>query len=65
MFSIGKFRIMHESEVRKFEKLHKIFRCYSEDQLDEIISGKIHLRRSPGPRKRELKVVYKAGGANE
>jgi hypothetical protein len=51
MFSIGSYRIMHESEYRKFEKLHRIFREYDEADLDRIISGTIHLRRSPGKRK--------------
>lgn len=47
MFSIGKYRILHQSEFSKFEKLHRIFRVYSEEKLDEIISGKIHLHKNP------------------
>lgn len=47
MIKVGHYRIVHESEIRKFEKLHKIFRVYSEAELDLIISGKVHLRRNP------------------
>lgn len=47
MISIGKYRIVHESEMRKFEKYHRIFRHYDEKQLDEIISGQVHLHRNP------------------
>jgi len=47
MFSVGKYRIMHESEVRKFEKLSRIFNHYSEPQLNDILSGKVHLHRNP------------------
>lgn len=47
MISIGKYRIVHESEMRKFQKLHKIFRAYDERELDDIINGKVHLHRNP------------------
>lgn len=54
MISIGKYRLLHESEMRKFEKLHKIFRVYDEADLDRIIQGTIHLHKSPGKRKKEV-----------
>jgi len=47
MIKISTYRIMHESEFRKFEKLHKIFKEWTEAQLDEIITGTIHLHRNP------------------
>lgn len=53
MIRIGKYRIYHQSEDRKYEKLHKIFRAYSEKELDDIISGKVHLHRNPTKKKEE------------
>jgi hypothetical protein len=53
MIHVFKYRILHESEFRKFEKLYRIFRHFTEEDLDLLISGRIHLRRSPGPRKRK------------
>ena len=52
MISVGCYRILHKSEFQKFEKLHRIFRTWSEDQLDLILAGKIHLRRSPMAKRR-------------
>lgn len=53
MIKVGSYRILHESEFRKFEKLHRIFREYSEDELDLIISGRVHLHLNPKRKKRE------------
>lgn len=52
MISIGKYRIVHESEWRKFQKLHKIFRVYDEAQLDAIIDGKVFLHKAPRRKKK-------------
>ena len=47
MIKVGSYQIMHVSEFRKFEKLHRIFREYDEKQLDAIISGTVHIHRNP------------------
>jgi hypothetical protein len=47
MIHAGKVWILWDSEMRKFQKLHKIFRHYSEADLDLIVSGKMFLRRAP------------------
>jgi len=31
MIKVGRYRILHQSEFAKFEKLRKIFRVYSDD----------------------------------
>lgn len=47
MIKIGSIHILTNNEFSKYEKLHKIFRTYSVNELDDIVAGKIHLRRNP------------------
>lgn len=47
MIQIGSIHILTAREFSKYEKLYKIFRTYSHDELDGILSGKVHLRRNP------------------
>ncbi len=53
MIKIASLRILHESEFRKYGKLHKIFHVYDEKVLDNIIAGKVFLRKAPTKRKKE------------
>ena len=52
MISVGSYRILHKSEFSKFEKLHKIFWAFSEEMLDAIITGKVHLHKNPKKKER-------------
>jgi len=49
--TIGPYMIMRKSDYPLFEKAHKLARSLTEDQIDEILAGKRHTRRSPGKRK--------------
>lgn len=62
MIQIGSIHILSNREFSKYEKLHKIFRTYSTQELDDIISGKVHLRRNPVKTKRQPQYPYRPAG---
>ena len=59
MIKIAGMVIMGEKDFRKYERLHKIFRSYSERELDDILAGKIHLRRNPVKVRRQPQYPYR------
>jgi len=63
MIQIGSVHILTGKEFSKYEKLHRIFRVYSSQELDDILAGKIHLRRNPV--KTRKSVYYRPPSANE
>jgi hypothetical protein len=44
---------MWPSEWRKLNKVYKVFNIYDEEALDNIIAGKVFLRKAPTKRKKE------------
>ncbi len=44
---IGNYIIIKTSEMPLYEKAHKLARVLSEDDLDDILAGRRHLRRNP------------------
>ena len=59
MIKIGSIHILTNNEFSKYEKLHKIFRTYSVSELDDIVAGKIHLRRNPVKIRRQPQYPYR------
>jgi hypothetical protein len=65
MIQIGSIRILSNREFSKYEKLHKIFRVYSTQELDDILAGKIHLRRNPARKSTAPAYPYRPPSAND
>lgn len=59
MIQIGSVHILTGKEFSKYEKLHRIFRVYSSQELDDILAGKIHLRRNPVKIRRQPQYPYR------
>ena len=44
---IGNFIIIRESALLQYQKAHKLARMLTENDLDLILAGKMHLHRNP------------------
>ena len=65
MIQIGCIHVLSGKEFSKYEKLHRIFRSYTIGELDDILAGKIHLRRNPARKSISPSYPYRPPSAND
>jgi hypothetical protein len=51
---IGKYIILEEKDLPHIEKAHKLARCLTLNDIELILTGKMHLHRNPVKRKKML-----------
>lgn len=51
---LGPFIIMHKQDYPAWVKTHKLSRCLTENDVDDILSGRKHLHLNPS---RKLRVI--------
>lgn len=58
---IGKWLIIAKDRLPHLEKAHKLARCMTEEQIEDVLRGKAHFHRNP---RKKLSAVGGECGVN-
>ena len=54
MIKIGPYIIIKAADYPFFEKAHKLYRCLTDTQVEEILAGKRHTHLNPTRKSKEV-----------